>query len=596
MPIEVATGEAPGEPATGRWPMAVRRLVAVLRHEWALAGIAAVLLAVAMIWLLPPYVLWLASAGAIPLKLADPVHSIIGDLGDPVGQAWLVAWTGHAIGHDPGRLWDTNGFYPEQYGLAFTDSLLGYAPAGLIGSGPAAALLRYNVLFVLVFSLAFLGGYALLRQLGANWIGAATAGAAFAYAPWRYGHDGHLNILSSGGIVLALAMLARGHGWSLVHGYRPAQTRPGWALAGWLVAAWQLSLGFGIGLPFAYLLAVVWLVAVAGWLLGGRPVLGRRLILADLGGGLFFAAVTGSLALVYQHVRDLHPEAPRSWEYVAIFSPTWRGLLTAPPSSLPWGDWHESARTAMDTAPAEKVLLGGFVLYALAAAGLFASIWTVRQRVLLGGGILLGVLFALGTNGPTYRLLYLYLPGFDGTRTPGRLILWPTLLLGVLAAGLITHLSRRAAGATLGEYARTAAHLISVPLLLLVLGEGMPKLDYVAVPAVPAAFAAAPTPLMVLPSDEAFDLTVGLWSTAGFPTMVNGAAGITTRDHDRIRDLMQTFPDQRAVARLQALGVRSVVVIRARVAGTPFEPVLYATPGPGVTRQDIGPDILFTLR
>nr|BFE76856.1 hypothetical protein GCM10020092_101570 [Actinoplanes digitatis] len=262
--------------------------------------------------------------------MANPARTIIGDGGDPSGQAWLIAWNGHAVRHGLGGLWNTNAFYPETYGLAFTDSLLGYAPAGLFGSGPDDAILRYNILFVLAFALAYLGGYALVRQLGANRIGAAVAGAVFAFAPWRYGHDGHLNILSTGGIALAVAMLARGHGWSLTQGYRPRRVRPGWALAGWLVAAWQITLGFGIGLPFAYLLAAACLAAVAGWLLTGRPALDRRLILADVAGGLAFAAVTGYLAQIYLRVRELHPETPRSWEYVALFSPTWRGLLAQP--------------------------------------------------------------------------------------------------------------------------------------------------------------------------------------------------------------------------------------------------------------------------
>jgi hypothetical protein len=587
-----SVGEARAETVAGWRGLRVR---AVTGHEWFTASVAALLLALTMIWLLPPYALWILSAGNIPLDAADPVRTIIGDGGDPTGQAWLIAWNGHAIRHDLGGLWHTNAFYPDRYGLAFGDSLLGYAPAGLIGSGPAAAVLRYNIVFVLAFALASLGAYALCRQLGAGRIGAAVAGAAFAYAPWRYGHDGHLNVLSTGGIALALAMLARGHGWSLSHGYRPRRVRPGWALAGWLVAAWQMSLGFGVGLPFAYLLAAGCLAAGAGWLIGGRPALSRRLLLADLGGGLVFAAVTGGLALVYQHVRELHPQIPRTWEYVALFSPTWRGLLTAPRPSLPWGAWHEPARAAMGNAPNEKVLLCGLILYALAAAGLAASIWTVRQRLFLGAGLVAGVLLALGTNGPLYRFLFLYLPGFDGIRTSGRLILWPTLVLGILAAGLITHLCRRAASAARPDHARTAARVVAVPLLIAVVLEGMPRLDHVPVPAVPAALAAAPAPLIVLPSDEGIDLNVELWSTAGFPTMVNGAAGIITHDHQAIRDLMQTFPSAASLDRLRALGVRGVVVLRDRVPGTPFEPVLNAPPTPGVTRQDIGSDILFTL-
>ena len=598
MPVSTAIAtmeEALIVPPIGRRRLLLQRLGAAGRHEWLQACGTALLLALAMIWLLPPYLVSIMSAANVPLSVANPARTIIGDGGDPSGQAWLMAWNGHAILHDLGGLWNTNAFYPETYGLAFNDSLLGYAPAGLIGSGPADAVLRYNIVFVLAFALAYLGGYALVRQLGANRIGAAVAGAAFAYAPWRYGHDGHLNVLSTGGIALALAMLARGHGWSFTHGYRPKRTRYGWALAGWLVAGWQVTLGFGIGLPFAYLLAAACLAAFAGWLISGRPALGRRLLLADLGGGLVFTAVTGYLAQAYQHVRELHPEIPRPWGYVGVFSPTWRGLLTGPRPSLLWGAWHEPARAAMVTAANEKVLLCGFALYALAGAGLAASIWTVRQRVLLGAGIVVGVLFALGTNGPLYRYLFLYLPGFDGIRTPGRLILWPTLLLGILAAGLVTHLSRRAAEITQPEYARTAARIVTVPLLIAVLLEGMPRLDHVPMPAAPAALAAAPAPLIVLPSDDGIDLTVMLWSTAGFPTMVNGAAGINTPVHQGIRDLMLTFPSTASQDRLRQLGVRSVVVVRDRVIGTPFEHVLSAPPTPGVTRHDIGPDVLYTL-
>src|SRR4051794_8478310 len=260
-----------------------------------------------MVWVLPPLVQYVVSAGHRHDGLANPVTTIIGDAGDPTGQAWLLGWDGWAVRHGLAGLWDTNAFYPERNGLAFNDSLLGYVPFGLIGTGPAAAMLRYNVVYVLSFALAMFGMYALARQLGAGRVASALAGAAYTYAPWRYGHDGHLNILSSGGIVLALAMLARGHGWSLRDGYSPDRRRPGWAVAGWLVAAWQISLGFGIGLAFCYVMLLVLVLATLGWLASGRPRLGRRLLLADLGGGLLFTAVSGYLALAYAQVRAQHP-------------------------------------------------------------------------------------------------------------------------------------------------------------------------------------------------------------------------------------------------------------------------------------------------
>jgi hypothetical protein len=571
----------------------VRRFV---RHEWTAASAGAVLLAVLMVWLLPPLVLWVVSAGAIRTGFADPVHTIIGDAADPTGQAWLLAWNGHALLHDPGRLWDTNAFFPDRDGLAFNDSLLGYAPAGLIGNGVGAAMLRYNIVFVLAFALAALGAYMLVRQLGANRVGAAVAGAAFAYAPWRYGHDGHLNILSTGGIALALAMLARGHGWSLRHGYRPERVRPGWALAGWLVAAWQITLGFGVGLPFVYVLLGACLVGAGGWLVTGRPRLPRRLVLADLGGGLVFAAVAGGFAYVYQQVRAVHPETLRSLDYVAVFSPPPRGLVVAPRTSLPWGDWHEAARTALGQASTEKALLCGFVLYGLAIAGLFYSVWTIRQRVFLVAGTVAGVLFLLGTNAPAFRLLYLYLPGFDGSRTPGRLIVWPTLLLGILAAGFITELSRVVREGTTRDLRADAVRFVTVPLLLCVLIEGLPKMDHVAIDPPPAAMAAARAPLMVLPSDDSIDLNVMLWSTAGFPVMANGTSSVVTPVRQELRDVMQSFPSPQSVAKLREVGIRSVVVVRNRINGTPYQAALSGPiDGLGIAREPIGPDVLYTI-
>ncbi len=565
------------------------RLHRRLYHEWVVVSVGGVALAIAMIWLVPPVAVWLLSAGATWPGLANPMRTIPVGIGDPTLQAWQIAWNGHALLRDPGTLWNTNAFYPERYTLAYSDSLVGYAPAGMIGSGPVAAVVRYDVVFVLAFALAFVGGYALSRQLGANRIAAAVAGSAFAYAPWRYAHDGHLNILSTGGIALALAMLARGHGWSLRHGYRPERSRPAWALGGWLVAAWQLTLGFGIGLPFAYVLAFGCIAAVVGWALFGRPAISRRLLLSDVTGGAFFVAVTAVMAYPYLQVKAQHPvETARPWSYLAWFSPPRRGFAVGPPDSLVWGTWHASAQNALDTAANEKAVLCGFALYALAAGGLFVSVWTLRQRLLLGSAVVASALLALGTNGPLYRFAYLYLPGIDASRTPGRLVVWTTLLLGVLAGGLLT---------ALAQYIRVRImSVVALSVLLVVLIEGLPRIAYPVVPAAPAALATARAPLMVLPTDWLTDENVELWSTDGFPDMVNGGSGLDPEDHTAIRDVMRLFPDASSVDMLRALGVRSVVVVRSRVMGTPFQSAPDAPTGNlGVTRHDVGPDVVYEI-
>ena len=421
---------------------------------------------------------------------------------------------------DPLNVWHANAFYPERYSYAFTDTLLGYVPAGMIGTGSVAAILRYNIIYVMVFALAFAGAYALVRQLGSGWIGATVAGAAFAYAPWRLAQAGHLQVLSTGGIPLAL-MIAYGHGWSLRHGYRPDRTRPAWALAGWLVAAWQVSLGFGIGLPFAYVLALVCVAAFAGWL-WHRPPLTSRLLFYDGAGMAVFVAVAVLMARPYSKVVEQYPYVRRSWQDVAVFSPPLRGFFVSPGHSVLWGDAHAGARAALGS-NGEMSLLPGFALYGLAAVGLFLSIWTLRQRLLLAGAIVASVLLAMGTQGPgggryAYGLLYYGLPGIAAIRTPGRLVVWTTLLLAVLAAG---------AAAAIGRGDRRGLRRLVLLLPLLFVAEGVNTTPHPVVPPQPRVLAAAPAPWFVLPTGAATDSLTMLWGTDRFPAMVNGSAAFT---------------------------------------------------------------------
>src|SRR4051794_8042798 len=167
----------------------------VRRREVLLAALTAILVALLMHW-------------PLPLVLGRDVPR---DLGDPLPQAWQVAWDGHALAHQPLDFFQANVFWPLKNSLAFSDALVGYAPFGLIGSGPHAAVVRYDLLFLFAYALAFFGAYLLARELGAGRAGGFVAGAAFAYAPWRLEQDGHLHVLSSGGIPLALFLFVRGY-------------------------------------------------------------------------------------------------------------------------------------------------------------------------------------------------------------------------------------------------------------------------------------------------------------------------------------------------------------------------------------------------
>src|SRR5207237_9541837 len=108
----------------------------------------------------------------------------------------------------------------------------------------------------------------------------------------------------------------------------------------------------------------------------------------------------------------------------------------------------------------------------------------------------------------------------DGVRAPGRLGLWTTLLLALLAAGALTvrrsELPPGAAG-----WRRWGRFVLVVPLLLVLL-EGVNTTGHVPAPAQPAALRGLTGPALVLPSGGTREFHVMLWSTDGFPRVVNG--------------------------------------------------------------------------
>ena len=267
------------------------------------------------LWLLGGLMLAVAATWPLIGSLSSVVPQ---DAGDPLAQAWQVAWGGHALVTQPLHLFEANGFFPATPSLAFSDSLLGYAPSGLVGDGAAAALVRYDLLFLLAYGLCVAGAGLLGRELGLGVASASVVGVAYAYAPWRMAQNGHLNVLSTGGVALSLFLL--------VAGYRRGRA---WQVAlGWVTAAWQLSLGFALGIWFCYLLAVLALVAGVVWLLRRPPV--RRSVLVATGvGGALLLITAGLLARPYLDVVSRDPDAPRGLGEVAFFSPPLRSLLAA---------------------------------------------------------------------------------------------------------------------------------------------------------------------------------------------------------------------------------------------------------------------------
>ncbi|MGQ0678964.1 MAG: hypothetical protein ACT4OM_04790 [Actinomycetota bacterium] len=560
---------------------------------------------------LPPGRVWtLAAAGALIAvmmnwPLVTRVSWVTEDSLDRYFQSWQLAWIGHAALTDPAGVWDSNTFWPLDDSLAFSDAAVGYAPLALFGEGPRAAMIRYNLLSVFAGALAVFGAGLLARQLGVSWPAALVAGAAFGFAPWRLAHINHLHVLSSGGIPLALFLLLRG--WR--------SRSAGLLFAGWAAAAWQLTLGFTLGIPFAYLLAGLVALALAGWCRSGRPALPGRLVSAAAGGVALFLAVAAWQAQPFFRVLHEHPESRRTPEYVALYSPPASGFLVAPPSSILWGAATEPARSDLGWPP-EMALFPGIVVSFLALAGLAFPVYAGSTRLLLTAGVLGSALLAMGysfAGGALYDVFYDLAPGWQASRTPGRLFTFTSLALALLAGAGVHSLavtgnrSRPAAppggapgplpgavspaappGGAPGPLPcavsptaprprrpvlpnrRTTAALLPALAVLAILAEGFGRTTMAPLPQAPVTYGLLPGPQLHLPTDAIIDPLHMLWSTDGFPRLVNGYAGFTPAAQEQLRLSVETFPDRTSVEVLRQAKVATVVVHESLTGDTPW--------------------------
>ncbi|WP_125728338.1 hypothetical protein [Kibdelosporangium aridum] len=529
----------------------------------------------------------------------DLRSTVLFDLGDPLLQAWELAWQRHFL-FNGGDFWTGNIFGGTENNFAFTDSLLGYLPFSLIGgSGPADAILRYNLAFIFAATLAFIGGYMLVRQLGGTWHAAALGAVVFAWAPWRLAHVHHLNLLSTGGIALALFALARGHGFSLRHGFRPELARPGWAVAGWLIAAWQVTIGFATGLPFVYVLGVIG-VALLVVMLRKRKQISRRLWIADGVGAVAFLTVTLLMTLPYLRVVELY-QFTRTLGELQTYSPPPQGLITTSHFSWLWSDTAFTAWTwDMEPAPWEKWIFPGLVLLVFAAIGLAFSAWPRKVRLVLASGVVVSAILALGTSffhGTfTYLLLWKFLPGWDALRTPGRLILWTTLLLLLLAAGAVTKLAQSLAR----KHKQRLVALVMILPAVGALAEAVPVFPYAHPPAMPEGLQQEfekPGPVVILPMDLTGDSIPMLWSTKDFPILANGNTGNYPKNWTELTAATKAFPSSRSIEALEKHNVRRVIVVKSLVEKTPYaRSLIRSVDGLPLTKTETRDIVVFTLR
>jgi hypothetical protein len=312
--------------------------------------------------------------------------------GDHLQTAYNLWLPGHALFEEKAPWLDPYSFQPE------APKRINYPawPFAIV-YGPLHALLgtvgAWNAFVLLTYVGA--GGFAALwlRSLGLSAGAAIVGGLAFALAPYR-------SVQTAGGHLLGpISMLLPLSLWAV-------ERRRAWLAIAALTSiplSGQVHLALG-AIPF-----------FAAYTLARRGRARNGLLLAGAGAG---AAAAAGLLVYATSIRGAAVADGRSFAEVERYSAELLDFVT------------RESRHGFET-----VVLLGWLLPVAAFVGLVVLARRNRALALvLGLGVLLPIVVALGANTPLYRPLWDLLPGLGQTRVPGRLLPIACLCIAALSA------------------------------------------------------------------------------------------------------------------------------------------------------------------
>lgn len=370
--------------------------------------------------------------------VASLASTFAADRVDPALSAAILAWNAlHFPGSD--RWFDFPSFHPAADVLTLSEHMLGVS----VVSAPiywltGDALIAYNITFLATYVLSGATMFALVWYLTRHTGASFLAGLAYAFAPYRAGHMGHIQVLAVFWAPVALLGL---------HGFLKTGR---WT---WLVVfglCWMLQ-----GAANGYLL-VFMPVLVAAWV--AWFVLRQRrwrdaMMIGAAGAAGVLPLVPLLVRYVEVHTRDAYS---RSLDEIIAHSADVASVLCAPVGSSIWA-WLREANCG-----GERELFPGVTIVAVCAAAL----WAVRRRhdpasetrATAGFYLLMVPLMWTLTWGPVPTLYgrqvlpqgpyawLMVLPGFDQLRVPARFwtiaVLCLCVAMGVLAAAALRRSGR----------------------------------------------------------------------------------------------------------------------------------------------------------
>ncbi|MFQ6108607.1 MAG: discoidin domain-containing protein [Candidatus Aminicenantales bacterium] len=475
------------------------------------------------------------------------------DLGDPLLNSWIISWNAKKIlGLDIKDYFDANIFFPHKRTLAysehlFTQSLLAL-PVLIVSRN---AILSYNFVLFLSFITTGFGMYLLARHLtSSHWAG-LVAGIIFAFSPFLFGHLGHMQIITAGGIPLSFLFLHKF--------FKHERWRDLLLFTLFFVLQVLANSYYALYLSlFSALYIILYMVTekkFRDWLFWVKTTVFVLIVVA----------VAGPFFRQYYLVRKEMGFFRRITAYASL-----KSFLAAPPLNRLYGDI---------TAPFlkhEAPLFPGILASVLALSGVVCALLRKRrgkplvERHILVYSVIGGLafLFTFGPHGP-YILLYKYVPGFDGLRVASRWHIFVMFSMAVLAA-----FGAKAVWRFLFPK-KTLALLaaIAIPLVILI--------EYLSIPIpvkkvrvkedVPEVYRwlaerEGDFPFIELPLPEPGERIAKIecprvyYSTYHWKKMVNGYSGFFPPVYYELMRRWKDFPLEKNIHDLKRLGVRYVVI------------------------------------